>query len=111
MTNGHNHPPHCCCPTTRYTGHHIAWQHEHSDGQVHTHPAEAECREPYCPSCVEHGDLANLDSSAAALAAHRCISCHTPDDQPHTDYCQLANWAGHRDNCALQWTDRCDCLD
>lgn len=91
MTNGHNHPPRCCCtyPPSSLIG---TAQPEH-----------------HCPACPEHGDLASLDSSAAALAARRCISCHAPDDQPHTDYCQLATptYQG-------PWIDdgcRCDCLD
>jgi len=40
-----------------------------------------------------------------------CPSCHAHAGHPHTEYCQLANWAGHRDNCALQWGKDCDCED
>lgn len=36
----------------------------------------------------------------------------TPDDVDHDeDGPQGAEWLGHRDNCSLQWSNRCDCND
>lgn len=80
----HNHPPRCCC-------------------EADDNPTGSNERLD-CPLCPEHGELARL-------AEPECTSCHTVAGHPHTEYCQLANWAGHRDNCALQWGKPCDCED
>lgn len=66
----HNHPPLCCCQPhpddiRPYDG------KPYESGQ--SHPLTR------CPSCTEHGDLAE------------CVSCHQLGDQPHTEYCQREN--------------------
>lgn len=97
----HNHPPRCCCPRVVTTN-----------------------QRDTCPSCVEHGELAQLskphaiaynpededhdehadryqpaETMAQWADDHRqkpitqpvCPSCHTPEDRPHTDYCQYVD--------------------
>jgi hypothetical protein len=88
----HNHQPRCCC------------QHV-QDGAITVQSVP-------CPSCVEHGELAQLsqphaiaynpedednDPWHAPLAGNievrepgECPSCHTHAGQPHTDYCQTS---------------------
>lgn len=97
----HNHSPRCCCGP-------------HYDGAIVTSAKP-------CPSCVEHGELASLNSApnidgdqcpeespstgarcflkSGHPGAHlpaECPSCHTADGHPHTDYCQMPNEHGDR---------------
>lgn len=57
----HNHPPACCCKLARVA--------------PPDQPALAYVDR--CPSCVEHGDLANPS----------CHNCHQLPGRPHTEYC------------------------
>lgn len=107
----HNHPPRCCCE-------------EEDNGTDGFNPADL----IPCASCVEHGELATLNSApidgdqcpeespstgARCLlkvghpGAHlptECPSCHAVGDQPHTDYCRAGmpdrgtGWAHWHDN-------------
>lgn len=62
----HNHSPKCCCGHAPQTSNY------------------------WCPSCVEHGELATLSNSP------ECPSCHAHDGQPHTDYCPTLRDHTHR---------------
>lgn len=72
----HNHSPRCCCSQPH-----------------HSIRATSET----CPSCVEHGELATLNTPANTPAPPtECPSCHAIGDQPHTDYCRAGLHATHR---------------
>lgn len=64
----HNHPPLCCCQLHPDDIRPYDLQ-PYESGQIH--PLTR------CPSCVEHGDLAQP----------QCWECHALVGRPHTDYC------------------------
>lgn len=77
----HNHPPRCCCLRVA----------------LHAHR-----NDPPCPSCPQHGELAQL-------ADNECPSCHQLPGRGHTDYCPTRrcncdpgpDGHPHRDYCNL----------